>query len=127
MWHGNRAGIYPILAALWAIVSLPLQFVRLILIFADNAIDGLTDLVQFIFTSISPAISTIKSAKAATPPPSLWRALWNDIFSKVRSSAKLGIESGGGDDFLQRILTLLFFTPFARCILHRCFVQSGAF
>ncbi|KAG0609805.1 hypothetical protein M758_7G015300 [Ceratodon purpureus] len=76
-------GIYPILAALWAVVSLPLQAVRLFLIFADNAIDGLTDLVQFIFISMSPAISTIKSAKAATPPPSLWRALWNDIFSKI--------------------------------------------
>jgi hypothetical protein len=72
------------------VVSLPLQAVRLFLIFADNAIDGLTDLVQFIFASMSPAISTIKSAKAATPPPSLWRALWNDIFSKVRSSLEMG-------------------------------------
>lgn len=85
----NCAGIYPILAALWAVVSLPLQAVRLFLIFADNAIDGLTDLVQFIFISMSPAISTIKSAKAATPPPSLWRALWNDIFSKVRFTSEM--------------------------------------
>ncbi|XP_024385216.1 uncharacterized protein [Physcomitrium patens] len=76
-------GIYPILAAAWALVCLPLQIVHLILILAENAIDGLMDLVQFIFSSISPAISTLKSAKAATPPPSMWRALWNDLFSKV--------------------------------------------
>ena len=71
-------------------VSLPLQVLRFILIIADNAIDWLTDLVQFIFISLSPAISNIKSAKAATPSPSLWRALWNDIFSKVRSSLEMG-------------------------------------
>lgn len=58
--------------------------------FADNAVDGLMDLVQFIFSSISPAISTVKSAKAVAPSPSLWRALWNDIFSKVRYSGKVG-------------------------------------
>lgn len=84
------AGVYPILAAVWALVSLPLQVVRFILIFADNAVDGVVDLVQFILSSISPAISTLKSAKAATPPPSLWRALWNDIFSKVRYFRILG-------------------------------------
>jgi hypothetical protein len=55
-----------------------------------NAIDGLTDLMQFIFASMWPAISTIKSAKAATPPPSLWRAFWNNIFFKVRFSSETG-------------------------------------
>lgn len=74
---------------MWALVSLPLQVVRFILIFADNAVDGVVDLVQFMLSSISPAISTLKSAKAATPPPSLWRALWNDIFSKVSYSEKV--------------------------------------
>ncbi|XP_024401137.1 uncharacterized protein [Physcomitrium patens] len=76
-------GIYPILAAVWTLVSLPLQVVRLILLLAENLTDGLVDLMQFIRISIAPAALTIKTAKAATPYPSLWRALWNDIFSKV--------------------------------------------
>lgn len=90
MFFCNCTGIYPILAAAWALVCLPLQIVHLILILAENAIDGLMDLVQFIFSSISPAISTLKSAKAATPPPSMWRALWNDLFSKVKTCGGVG-------------------------------------
>lgn len=67
-------------------LCLPLQMVRMILSIADTAIDGLIDMIQFLVASASPAVSTFRSAKAATPAPSLWRALWNDIFSKVGSA-----------------------------------------
>lgn len=77
-------------------MSLPLQVVRLILLLAENLTDGLVDLMQFIRISIAPAALTIKTAKAATPYPSLWRALWNDIFSKVRSRGEWAVEYNYG-------------------------------
>lgn len=75
--------MYPVLVGVWALLWLPLQLVRVVLSIAESAFEGLTEILQLLLTSTSPALKTLKSAKAAAPPPSLWRALWNDILSKV--------------------------------------------
>ncbi|CAK9205630.1 unnamed protein product [Sphagnum jensenii] len=76
-------GVYPLLVATWALLGLPVQAIRMLLSVAAGVVDGIIDMLQLILASAMPSFSTFQGAKAVTPGPSMWRALWNDIFSKV--------------------------------------------
>lgn len=69
--------------ATWALLGLPVQAIRMLLSVAAGVVDGIIDMLQLILASAMPSFSTFQGAKAVTPGPSMWRALWNDIFSKV--------------------------------------------
>jgi hypothetical protein len=56
---------------------------RMLLSVAAGVVDGIIDMLQLILASAMPSFSTFQGTKAVTPGPSMWRALWNDIFSKV--------------------------------------------
>jgi hypothetical protein len=75
--------VYPLLVATWALLGLPVQAMRMLLSVAAGVVDGIIDMLQLILASAMPSFSTFQGAKAVTPGPSMWRALWNDIFSKV--------------------------------------------
>lgn len=69
--------------ATWALLGLPVQAMRMLLSVVAGVVDGIIDMLQLILASAMPSFSTFQGAKAVTPGPSMWRALWNDIFSKV--------------------------------------------
>ncbi|BBN11877.1 hypothetical protein MPTK1_5g15500 [Marchantia polymorpha subsp. ruderalis] len=94
LWYLGMAVLYPMFSAIWTIFILPIQLVKflgsLVSALSSEVMDGFRNIgsaiyngVQVLIATGQPALQSFKAVKSSTPGPSLWRTLWNDIFSKV--------------------------------------------
>lgn len=76
----------PIFLCLWGAICAPIRFVLGLSSFVGYIYKYMYDVVGGIWMFVSSVLKVASSAEAATKHTyevSLWRALWNDLFSQV--------------------------------------------
>jgi hypothetical protein len=81
-------------SAVWNFFALPVQCMTviggLLRAMSSEVVDAfesvwlvIQDTIQLLVVSVSQTVQSLQVVKSATPSPSIWRGLWNDILSKV--------------------------------------------
>lgn len=78
--------LYPIFWILWEILYAPIRLALALASFMASVCGFISDLVGDIWRSLSTVIRLASASEAtvSTHEVSIWRSLWNDLFSQVR-------------------------------------------
>ncbi|KAJ7294118.1 hypothetical protein O6H91_Y277300 [Diphasiastrum complanatum] len=94
IWNLVMSLLYPVFSAIWAILAIPFRItfrvielaIFLFLSLFDmlyQACKGAYQTTQLLIATESPIASTLHSANLTSQTTSIWRATWDDLFSKV--------------------------------------------
>ncbi|XP_021274853.1 uncharacterized protein LOC110409729 [Herrania umbratica] len=85
LWNIATSILYPIFWILWEILYAPIRLVLALASFMASVCGFISDLVGDIWRSLSTVIRLASASEAtvSTYEVSIWRSLWNDLFSQV--------------------------------------------
>lgn len=116
--------LYPVFWILWEILYAPIRIVAGLCSLVASICNCIYDLIGDIWLSVSSIFQVASSAEATvkTYEVSIWRSLWNDLFSQVISTFNAIVAGNIGYLNYKFVLTIFWF-PFqvfraVRSILH---------
>ncbi|KAK6259510.1 hypothetical protein SCA6_013984 [Theobroma cacao] len=85
LWNIATSILYPIFWILWEILYAPIRLALALASFMASVCGFISDLVGDIWRSLSTVIRLASASEAtvSTHEVSIWRSLWNDLFSQV--------------------------------------------
>ncbi|XWS75791.1 hypothetical protein CRYUN_Cryun01aG0122500 [Craigia yunnanensis] len=85
LWNVATSVLYPIFWILWEMLYAPIRLVLALASFVAFVCGFISDLVGDIWQSLSSIIQLASASEAtvSTYEVSIWRSLWNDLFSQV--------------------------------------------
>ncbi|XVF31803.1 hypothetical protein REPUB_Repub17cG0024400 [Reevesia pubescens] len=90
LWNIATSILYPIFWILWEILYAPIRLVLTLASFVAFLYGFISDLIGDIWRSLSSLIwlASASEATVSTYEVSIWRSLWNDLFSQVFRAVK---------------------------------------
>ncbi|KAI3968988.1 hypothetical protein MKX01_001465 [Papaver californicum] len=90
IWSTASSVIWPILVALYEILFAPLRMVLAFAKFSASAFSSTFEVLREIWLSVSSMIQLASASEStiSTYEVSMWRSLWNDLFSQIFRATK---------------------------------------